>query len=185
MQNILKKVLMVLAPNDFRDEELFEPKSVLEKAGAKVEVASPQTGEAVGMLGGRAKPDKQLKDCKAQDYDAVVVVGGMGSPAFLWDNVTLHALLKEARDSGKVVAGICLSGAVLARAGVLRGVNATVYETKDSIAALERGGAKRQKKDLVEDGRVITANGPAAARAFGEAIARALALTTREMTGKK
>ncbi|MFO0980998.1 MAG: DJ-1/PfpI family protein [Planctomycetota bacterium] len=176
---VSRKVLMVIAPSDFRDEELAEPKAVLEKSGVKVDVASPQSGEARGMLGARVKPDKQLQACQPEDYDAVVVVGGMGSPAFLWDNPSLHTLLQRAKQSGKVVAGICLSGAALARAGVLQGVTATVYETKDSIAALAKGGAKRVQQDVVVDGRVITASGPSAARAFGEAIARALTQPAR------
>lgn len=178
-----RKVLMVVAPKDFRDEELAEPRIVLERAGATVEVASPQSGEALGMLGARIKPDHLLKGRRAAEYDAVVVVGGMGSTAFLWDNPDLHQLLQEMKQAGKVVAGICLSGAALARAGVLQGVKATVYETKDSIAALDKGGAKRVKSDVVVDGRIVTANGPAAARAFGEAVAKTIAETRQVAAG--
>ena len=169
------KVLFVIAPRDFRDEELTAPKTALEAAGARVEVASPQAEAATGMLGASVQPDRVLRDCRSADYDAIVVVGGAGSPAFLWDNPHLHTLLQEARRANKVVAGICLSSAVLARAGVLKGLRATVYVTKDSLAALARGGAHHVPEDVVVDGRVITAKGPEAAPAFGSALVEALA----------
>ena len=170
-----RRVLFVIAPRDFRDEELTAPRNALEAAGAHVEVASPQAEPAIGMLGARVKPDRLLRDCKSADYDAIVVVGGAGSPAFLWDNPHLHTLLQEAQRATKVVAAICLSGGALARAGVLKGVRATVYETKDSLAALARGGARHVKEDVVIDGRIVTASGPQAAPAFGTALVEALA----------
>ena len=51
------KILMVIAPDQFRDEELLTPKEVLTQSGATVVVASTQTGEAKGMLGARVTPD--------------------------------------------------------------------------------------------------------------------------------
>lgn len=173
-----RKVLFVIAPRDFRDEELLVPRAVLEQAGVRVELASPQAATATGMLGARVTPDRELRQCVSGDYDAIVVVGGAGSPAFLWDNPDLHTLLRDFQRQGKVIAGICLSSAALARAGVLNGLNATVFETKDSLAALTRGGARPTKQDVVVDGRVVTANGPPAAQAFGGAILSLLAEAT-------
>ena len=170
-----KSVLAVIAPRQFRDEELFEPKSILEGRGAAVTVASTSTETAKGMLGGYAQPAKVIADCKVDDYDAVIVVGGMGSPQHLWQNTALHQLLREAYAKGKVVAGICLSGAVLANAGILEGKRATVYRTDQSLAALKAGGATYTGTPLEIDGKVITAEGPTVASRFGEAIAKALA----------
>ncbi len=170
-----KKVLAVIAPRSFRDEELFDPKAVLEARGAKVTVASTTTESAKGMLGGYAQPDRTIEEVKADDYDAVFVVGGMGSPQYLWQNSKLHDILRDTYGKGKPVAGICLSGAVHANAGILEGKRATVYRTDDSVAAMRAGGANYTGGALEVDGNVVTAEGPAVARKFGEALGDVLA----------
>jgi protease I len=168
------KVLIVLAPDQFRDEELLQPKEILSGHGAHVTVASTRAGEAHGMLGATVTPDTVVDKEQATDYHGIVVVGGMGSPEFLWNNASLHKLLKDCQQQGKVVAGICLSGAVLANAGVLSGKRATVWATPESVAALEKGKAQYTKDHVVADGSVVTADGPEAASQFGEAVATAL-----------
>ena len=169
-----KKVLLVVAPEGFRDEELAEPRKVLEAAGATATIASTKAGTATGMLGGRVAASLLVRDAKPADWDAVVVVGGMGSPAHLWEHAPLHALLRDRAAAGKVVAAICLSGAVLGRAGVARGKRATCWPDPAAIAALRAGGASYEKAGVVAEGKVITADGPPSARAFGEAIAKAM-----------
>ncbi len=169
-----KKVLMVIAPKDFRDEELAHPKEVLEAAGADVRVASNAPGPCTGMLGARVQPDVALAEARATDYDAVVVVGGMGSPKHLWGDTRLHALLRDAQAAGKVIGGICLSGAALARAGVLEGKRATVWRTPESLAEMEKGKARTTTDAVVVDGKVVTASGPEVATEFGNEIARVL-----------
>lgn len=171
------RILMVVAPEQFRDEELLEPKRIFEEEGAEVVVASTAAGEAKGMLGARVTPDAQIKDVKPSDFDAVAVVGGMGSPTHLWENNTLHNLLRDMNAANKVVSAICLSGAALARAGVLENKEATVWPMPESLQALDDGKAKYKKQPVVKDGRTITANGPEAAREFGETIVKELSGT--------
>ncbi|GBC83359.1 Putative cysteine protease YraA [bacterium HR10] len=170
-----KRILMVIAPEDFRDEELFTPKQIFEAGGAEVTIASTRLGLARGMLGGSASPDLLIAEARAEDYDAIVVVGGMGSPTHLWADEALHRLLREADEKGKIIGAICLSPAVLARAGLLRGRRATVYVTDESMSELRRGGAHYQQVDVVTDGRIVTASGPHAAAEFGRAIVAQLA----------
>lgn len=170
-----KRVLMVIAPREFRDEELLEPRALLAEQGAQIDVASTAKGQATGMLGATVTPDLLLSEANAESYDAVIVVGGMGSPEHLWDNKDLHVLLQNIQSNNKVIAAICLSGAALARAGVLVGKNATVWPMPESLAALEHGKARYTKEPVVCDGKIITADGPGAASQFGTAIADALA----------
>jgi len=165
-----RRILMVIAPEEFRDEELFTPKEIFEAEGAEVKIASTRLGPARGMLGGSAEPDLLIADARADEYDVIVVVGGMGSPTYLWPDEALHRLLREAEQKGKIIGAICLSPAVLARAGLLRGRRATVYATADSLRELQHGGALYQSVDVVTDGRIITASGPHAAAEFGRAI---------------
>lgn len=165
-----KKILMVICPENFRDEELYTPKEIFEQEGAEVKIAAPRLGTAHGMLGRTAQPDLLISQANAGDYDAVVVVGGMGSPTYLWADGQLHALLREAEQRGKVIGAICLSGAVLARAGLLRGRQATVYATDESLKELTQGGALYTSQDVVADGKIVTASGPHAAPEFARAI---------------
>lgn len=164
------KVALVIAPEQFRDEELFTPQKKLEEAGVETTIAASKLGEAQGMLGGTAKPQTLIKDLKAQELDGIIVVGGMGSPEYLWNDKDLHKVIQELEKANKVIASICLSGAVLANAGVLSGKKATVWEMPESVKALEDGKATFLNQPVVQDGKVITANGPEAAGDFADKI---------------
>ena len=169
-----RRVLFVIAPSQFRDEELMEPKKAVEAAGARTAIASTKTGIATGMLGAKVMPSLTVKDAKAGDYDPVVVVGGMGSPEHLWTHAPLHALLRDRAAAGKVIGAICLSGAVLGKAGVAKGKRATCWPDERAVAALKAGGATYEKADVVTDGNLVTADGPPSAAKFGAALVKAL-----------
>ncbi|MFZ4628947.1 MAG: DJ-1/PfpI family protein [Blastocatellia bacterium] len=170
-----KQILMVVAPENFRDEELFEPQAVFERAGAVVVVASTRAGMATGTQGGTTEATLSLSDVQVDDYDAIVVVGGNGAPAHLWGDETLHTLLQKAAVAGKVLGAICLAGVVLARAGLLAGRRATVYMTRESLLEYQQAGVRASRDPIVIDGHFVTAIGPHVAREFGEAVAVQLA----------
>ncbi len=170
-----KTVLFMISQENFRDEELADPREELVAAGATVVVAARDKAPARGMLGAVENPALRIRDAKATDYDAVVAVGGRGTPEHLWNDESAHRLLREARAAGKVVGGICLSGATLAIAGVLKGVDATCYVTDASRKEMLKGGAIFVEKPVVVSGKVVTANGPGAARDFGRALVAAMA----------
>ena len=170
-----KSILMLVAQKGFRDEELLVPKKVFESEGAKVTLASKAPGECFGMLGARALSDLSISSAIPEKYDAVIVVGGAGSPEHLWNDPDTIHVVRQAASAGKVVAAICLSGAVLAQAGVIKGLDATVYETPESLAEMKKGGAVFKRADVVVSGKFITASGPHAADKFAQAIKNALA----------
>jgi len=165
-----KKILMVIAQENFQDKELIKPKEVFEGAGASVFVAAPRKETATGMLGGKVQPDFAISDVNASEFDAVVVVGGSGSPKYLWDDTQLRNLVKDAYAGGKVVAAICLSPVVLARAGILKGKSATVFPSSDAVAELKKEGAIYKDESVVIAGRIVTGRDPASAEAFADAI---------------
>ncbi|XRO75775.1 type 1 glutamine amidotransferase [Methanocaldococcus sp. 28A] len=169
-----KKVLMVIAPKDFRDEELFEPMAVFESNGLKVDVVSTKKGECVGMLGHKITVNKTIYDVNPDEYDAIVIVGGIGSKEYLWNNTKLIELVREFYNKNKVVAAICLSPVVLARAGILKGKKATVFPAPEAIEELKKAGAIYVDKGVVVDGNVITAKSPDYARLFGLEVLKAL-----------
>jgi protease I len=169
-----KTVLFLINQVDFRDEELLHPKEEVTAAGGAAFVAAQGGEPAKGMMGAVVKPNLPIRNAKACDYDAVVAVGGRGTPDWLWKDADAHALLRDAKAAGKIVAGICLSGATLAIAGVLKGIEATCWPTDDSLKAMRDGGAIYVDRPVVVSGRVVTANGPPAAREFGKALVEAL-----------
>lgn len=170
-----KHVVMIIAHRDFRDEELQEPRKLLEEQGAKVAVASSSMDPAEGMLGARVLPDVLLENVRVADFDAVVFVGGKGATEY-WNDRHAHRIAREALQNGKVVAAICLAPVTLANAGVLKGKKATVWESESS--RLEDQGAHYTGAPVEVDGSIITGNGPEAAQEFGEAIAAALGKPT-------
>jgi deglycase len=167
-------VLYVVAPERFRDEELLEPQRLLEAGGAAVTVASTRPGTATGMLGARVAVVCTVQQVDPKAFDALVLAGGAGAPAHLWDSEPLRALARSLHAAGKPIGAICLSPPVLARAGLLAGRRATTYPADRAIVELKRGGATYVKEPVVLDGTIVTASGPEAATAFGEILARLL-----------
>lgn len=166
-----RRVLMVIASDQFRDEEYQKPRSILEEAGVQVTVASSKLKEATGMLGLKVKPDILLQDAKMEAFDAVVFVGGMGATEY-WENPQAHALAKSACGSGKVTGAICLAPMTLANAGLLKGKRATIW--KDAAGDFKTKGVVYTGKPVEQDGKLITGSGPDAAEAFGRALVQAL-----------
>lgn len=167
-----KRVLMVIAPERFRDEEYQEPRAVIEAHGGEVTVASTTPAEARGMLGLVVKPDVTLDQVRARDYDAIVFVGGSGASRY-WNDPAAHNLAREVAAEGKVVGAICIAPVTLANAGLLKGRRAAVWPAE--TGRLEAQGAHCTGQPVEEDGLIVTASGPQAAHAFGEAVVRALA----------
>jgi len=166
-----KKILMIIAPQNFRDEELLIPKALLEKEGYKVVIASNSLSPARGMLGAVVKPDLLLSQVKVEEYEAIVFVGGIGSQHYFHDQ-TAHKIAKEAIAKDKILAAICLAPRILAEAGVLKEKKATVWQTE--AKALETKGARYTGKPVEIDGKIITGAGPQAAEEFAKSIIKLL-----------
>jgi protease I len=170
-----KKVLMVIPHTQFREEEFFEPKKVLEEEGAKVVVASTSARICRGMKGGTVQSEITIAEAKADDYSAVVLCGGSSVPEFFWNDKKLQELVTAMSAAGKVVAAICLSTVVLAKAKLLAGREATVYFLPQAIEALKEAGARYVKETLIIYNNIILAEGPPDSVRFGQAIRAALA----------
>ncbi len=167
-----KKIVMVIAHENFRDEELLVPKKHLSALGAEVTIASTELTQASGMLGATVTPDMLVKDVNPADYDMVAFIGGSGVQN-IWDRKDHHELAKKADSLGKPIAAICLAPAILAKAGILKGKKATVYESAKNH--LEAGGANYAGEGVIQDGRIITATGPQYAEQFAKTIEKVLA----------
>ncbi|HOW52084.1 MAG TPA: DJ-1/PfpI family protein [bacterium] len=178
-----KKILMIVAPERFRDEEYAVPHAHFIGLGAKVTVASLKKGMATGMFGVKAEATVTLIEVKTADYDAVVFVGGSGTPLVRADARAVE-IAKEAKGH-PVLAAICWAPTILAKAGVLAGRKATVWQGEDAEYGmttdkmLEKNGAKYTGEEVTVDGNIVTGNGPHAAKRFAEAIEKKLASTAK------
>jgi protease I len=170
-----KKAVMIIAFREFRDAEYFVPKEILEKAGIEVKTASNKMGLAIGADGGDTKVDLLVSQINVADFDAIIFVGGPGCLDAL-DNEDSYRVARDTVSQGKILASICISPVILAKAGVLEGKRATCWTDPLGSQAkiLKEKGAIFEKKSVVVDGKIITANGPGAAEEFGEKIVEAL-----------
>lgn len=167
-------VLLIIAQTGYQPIEYGDTREELEEAGFEVDVASITTEIAVGADGSEVKPDLAVKDVNVDDYKAVAVIGGPGAPKLAMYSEVLDMLRKFDNDN-KIVAAICISPTILAKAGLLDGKKATVWNGDGKQAGvIEAAGAEFVDKAVVQDGRVITGNGPAAAKEFGKRIAEAI-----------
>jgi protease I len=168
------KVLIVIAPEKFRDEEYTVPAAALQKAGIGYDIASKKRGVCTGMLGTNVNATLSFEEVDPKSYDGIFIVGGSGAQTHLWDDDLLGEMVKYFQASAKVVAAICLAPVVLARAGILKGKKATYFNSPISFREMKAGGAVLVDKAVVTDGRIVTANGPAAAAEFVETYIHAL-----------
>jgi protease I len=166
-----KKVLMIVAPENFRDEEFFQPKEILQQGGVQITVASKGVSQAKGMFGRTTQVDKDITQVSVDNYEAIIFVGGTGSSIYFEDSLALN-LAKKFYDSGKLVGAICIAPSILANAGILQGKRATAFSSE--AENLRAKGAQYTGENITVDGKIITASGPQAAKQFGEEILKKL-----------
>jgi len=170
------KALMIIAPEDFRDEEFQIPYDFLKLRNIDIDIASTRKGLCKGKLGMSITASKDLSGIRVNDYDAIIFIGGPGTPIVRSD----IRIAKEAFDQKKIIAAICWSPTILAKAGILKNRKATVWNGMDNeykmltSAYLEKQGAFYTGESATKDGNIITADGPGSAKQFGEMIYKAL-----------
>lgn len=170
----MKKILFVIAYNNFKDEEYAIPRSILKDKGFSITTASNKKGIALGVNGLDVEVNYLINEIDINDFDVLVFVGGSGCLGAL-DNQDSYNLINQAKKDDKVITAICIAPVILAKAGVLKGKKATVWSSpmdKSPIKILTQNGAIFENLDVVVDGNIITANGPQAAEEFGIAISK-------------
>lgn len=166
----MTKILSIIAPQGFQEIEYGDPKKVLEDHGHVVTTAST-VKNPTGHLGHSIPADLLLDEVNVDEYDAVYFVGGGGS-VYYFDHPQALKIAKEFYEKGKLTCAICAAPSILANAGLLNGKTATCFW--DQAENLKAKGANYTGNPVEQDGKIITANGPAAAKEFGETISKAL-----------
>lgn len=165
-----KRVIMIIAPENFRDEEYFDTREALERKGIDVKVASLSNPAISGIDKKEVEVDLLLPQV-TEDFDAIVFVGGGGAKVY-FDNEKALELARIFYEQGKTVGAICIAPIILGHAGILKDKKATCWEggAKD----LEDFGVEYSASDIEIDENIITANGPKSSEKFGTAIAESL-----------
>lgn len=170
-----KKVAIIIASKDFRDEEYFITKEVLESNNITVKTVSDEN-KAIGKFGGEAKVDITIDKLNIDNFDGIIFAGGSGALERL-DNQVSYDICNECVEKEKILAAICISPVILANAGVLRGKKATVWSSnmdKSGIRSIQEKGASFEQKSVIADKNIITGENAEASKEFGEAIAKVL-----------
>jgi protease I len=167
----MKTALVVIARQGYQDVELDGTLKALKAHGFKVQLGSTVAGPCTGKFGGTQQAEIALKDVDVSAYDRVAFIGGPGA-LVLAENADALRIAKEATKAGMVLGAICIAPVILAKAGVVRGKQATVWDSKgEQVAILEGAGAQYTGSDVTVDGMLVTGNGPHAAEEFGKVFA--------------
>lgn len=163
----MKKVMVPLA-NGFEEIEALTVVDVLRRIGIKVDTVGVVSSMIIGSHGIKIITDKRLAEIEEDEYDAIVLPGGDPGYKNLAKTSKIIEILKKMNSKGKLIAAICASPSILAKAGLLEGKRATIYPGMEKELPYPRGDR------VVIDGNTITSQGPGTAIEFALAIVEAL-----------
>ncbi|MAF36670.1 protease [archaeon] len=162
------KRAVIFADEEFDDVELTHPKQALEQAGFTVDIATKDKQDMFGKKGTLAKPNIDIKDLKADDYDLVIVPGGYRSPDRLRIYPEVLEFLQAMDSAKKVIGAICHGPWVLISAKLVQGRKMTGHVgTKDDLI---NAGANFVDQETVIDDNLVTAPHPTKVEVFTKAI---------------
>jgi len=184
MPNLKDLKVAILTENGFEQSELLSPKEALENAGVTVDVVSPQEGKVRAWneddWGVEVSVDRHISDADPDDYDGLVLPGGVLNPDQLRMNPEAVDFIKRFFNSGKPLAAICHGPQSLVDADVLEGRQVTSYPSvrMDLINA----GARWVDQEVVVDNGLITSRSPKDLEAFNKKLLEELREGVHERT---
>ena len=172
-----KKVAILVANEGIEQVELTEPRKALEEAGATVELLAPEAGEAQAFnhldKADSFPVDRAVGDVSADDYDALMLPGGVANP----DNLRTHpeavAFVRAFFDAGKPVAAICHAPWTLVEADVLRGRTLTSWPSLQTD--IRNAGGTWVDEEVVVDEGFVTSRKPDDLEAFNAKMVEEIA----------
>ena len=172
MPRISQSRVLIVATDGFEEWELFGPREILQRRGAEVVLASPKLDPIQATVhddpGKTIRPDLTVDDALADDFDALILPGGVRNP----DHLRMHArtieLIKEFADQGKPIGAICHGPWLLVEADLLRGRTATSWPSIRTD--IRNAGAKVLDEPAVTDGNIVTSRNPRDVEEFTKAL---------------
>ncbi len=164
--------ILIVATDGFEEWELFGPREILQKRGAEVVLASLKTDPIQATIhddpGKTIRPDLTIDDARAEDFDAVILPGGVRNPDTLRLHPNVIRLIRDFDDLGKPIGAICHGPWLLVEADLLDGRTATSWPSIRTD--LRNAGANVVDEAAVTDGNIVTSRNPQDVEAFTSAI---------------
>lgn len=172
MPQIPDSRVLIVATDGFEEWELFGPRQILQERGADVVLASLSLNPIQATIhddpGKTIRPDLTVDDANADDFDALILPGGVRNP----DQLRLHgnviALIRRFAEQGKPIGAICHGPWLLVEADLLRGRTATSWPSIRTD--LRNAGATVVDQAAVTDGNIVTSRNPDDVEAFTNAL---------------
>ncbi|PIB38010.1 type 1 glutamine amidotransferase domain-containing protein [Maribacter sp. 4G9] len=166
------KRIAILATHGFEESELKSPKEAMENEGFQVDIISPENGKikswSHGNWSNSYDVDKNLSDVKAEDYNALMLPGGVINPDTLRRNEDALVFVRDFFSMKKPVAAICHAPQILISADVVKGRTLTSFSSiKDDLI---NAGAKWEDKEVVVDDGFVTSRNPNDLPAFNSKL---------------
>ncbi|GAA4015710.1 type 1 glutamine amidotransferase domain-containing protein [Sphingomonas swuensis] len=167
--------VLIMASNGFEQDELFVPLKRLRSNGCEVKLAAPTTAPIRATVlddpGEWITPDLAIGEARAEEWDALLLPGGLINPDHLRTDAKAVALVRAFLDAGKAVGAICHGPWLLIEADGVRGKRVTGW--RSIRTDLRNAGGLVEEKAVVRDGRLVTAVGPSDSADFADALLEA------------
>lgn len=172
MPLITEARILIVATDGFEEWELFGPRQILQERGAEVVLASPKLDPIQATVhddpGKTIRPDLTIDQASADDFDALILPGGVRNPDTLRTHPNVIQLIKDFAARGKPVAAICHGPWLLVEADLLRGRTATSWASIRTD--LRNAGANVVDEPVVVDVNIVTSRNPQDVEAFTNAV---------------
>ena len=169
-QKLKGKKVAVLAADMFERVELEEPRKALEEAGAQTEIVSIEEGEIQAFdhfdPAGKVRVDRTVEEVSADDYDGLLIPGGVGNPDTMRMDENLVQLTRAFFEQGKPVAAICHGPWMLVEAGVVRDRRVTSWPSLQTD--IRNAGGNWVDREVVVDQGLVTSRKPDDIPAFNK-----------------
>jgi protease I len=164
--------VLIVATDGFEEWELFGPREMMQLRGAEVWLASLNLDPIQATIhddpGRTIRPDLTVDEASADDFDALILPGGVRNPDQLRTHANVIELIRTFDRQGKPIGAICHGPSLLVEADLLRGRTATAWPSIRTD--LRNAGATVVEKAAVTDGNIITSRNPDDVEAFTNAI---------------
>jgi protease I len=167
-KDIKGKKVAIITENGFEEIELTNPKKALEEAGVTVHIVSPQKDKVKAWdhdhWSGELPVDVQVADANVEDYDMLIIPGGVINPDKMRTEVDAISFVQQFLEAGKPVAAICHGPQLLIETGMISGRKMTSYHSIKTD--LINAGAIWEDKEVVVDNGLVTSRSPKDLEAF-------------------
>jgi protease I len=172
MTKIAAAKVLMMATDGFEESELFGPREILQRAGTQVVLASLKLDPIQGTVhddpGKTIRPDLTIAQADADDFDALILPGGVRNPDTLRIHGDVIQLIRDFAEQGKAVAAICHGPWLLVEADLLRGRTATSWPSIRTD--LRNAGANVVDQPAVTDDNIVTSRNPQDVQEFTDAL---------------